>query len=79
MENDFENQLVLEEPPVLTEEMKEILEKQNSRMISDFKAQQLEAQAAKNWDLFYKRNETKFFKDRWVKNANFLSIAREKL
>jgi methyltransferase-like protein 6 len=64
MENDFQNNLVLHEPPELTEEMRETLEKQNSRMVSEFQANKLESQACKNWNLFYKRNETRFFKDR---------------
>lgn len=64
MEDEFVNNLVLKELPELTEEMKFMLEKQNSRIVSDFKAQKLEKDAQKNWDLFYKRNETRFFKDR---------------
>lgn len=54
----------LENPPELTEDQLQILEKQNSRKVSEFQANKLETQAARNWDLFYKRNETKFFKDR---------------
>lgn len=54
----------LENPPELTEEQLQMLEKQNSRKVSEFQANKLETQAARNWDLFYKRNETKFFKDR---------------
>jgi methyltransferase-like protein 6 len=64
MENDFQDNLVLSEPPELTEQMKVTLEKQNSRMVSEFQAKKLEAQASKHWNLFYKRNETRFFKDR---------------
>lgn len=64
MEDEFKNNLVLHEPPELSEEMKEILAKQNNRMVSEFQANKLEVQASRNWDLFYKRNETKFFKDR---------------
>lgn len=64
MENNFQIPLVLSEPPELTEEMKKVLEKQNSRIVTDFKAKQLEQQAARNWDCFYKRNGTRFFKDR---------------
>ena len=60
----FLKPVVLPQRPELTEEIKVILEKQNSRMISEFKANKLEVQAAKNWDSFYKRNETRFFKDR---------------
>lgn len=33
-------------------------------LVSDFKQQKLEMDAQKNWDLFYKRNTTNFFKDR---------------
>ena len=64
MENDFSTNLVLNETPQLTSEMKEILEKQNSRKVSEFQAKKLELQAGRNWDLFYKRNDTRFFKDR---------------
>ncbi|XP_032092653.1 tRNA N(3)-methylcytidine methyltransferase METTL6 isoform X1 [Thamnophis elegans] len=36
----------------------------NQVLVSDFKQQKLEKEAQKNWDLFYKRNSTNFFKDR---------------
>lgn len=40
----------------------------DTTLLSDFKRAKLEAEAQKNWDLFYKRNETRFFKDRhWTK------------
>ncbi|KAJ8674275.1 hypothetical protein QAD02_005537 [Eretmocerus hayati] len=48
----------------LTSEEIEKLEAQNTRLVSDFQAQKLEINAKKHWDLFYKRNEMKFFKDR---------------
>ncbi|XP_069354152.1 tRNA N(3)-methylcytidine methyltransferase METTL6 isoform X4 [Maniola hyperantus] len=48
----------------LTEEEKQRLELQNSRMIPEGKASKLEREARRHWDLFYKRNETKFFRDR---------------
>lgn len=64
MGDNFEPTVVVQEKPELTEEMKSILEKQNSRMVTDFQANKLEVQAARNWDHFYKRNETRFFKDR---------------
>lgn len=48
----------------LTDDEKQKLTEQNKRLIPEFKARQLEAQAQKHWDLFYKRNETRFFKDR---------------
>ncbi|GAB1863732.1 tRNA N(3)-methylcytidine methyltransferase [Camponotus japonicus] len=37
---------------------------QDSRLVSEFRANQLERDAKKHWDLFYKRNDTRFFKDR---------------
>ncbi|CAG9861763.1 unnamed protein product [Phyllotreta striolata] len=42
----------------------ERLERQNARKVSDYQAAMLERNAKKHWDLFYKRNETRFFKDR---------------
>ncbi|XP_065896657.1 tRNA N(3)-methylcytidine methyltransferase METTL6-like [Dysidea avara] len=37
------------------------------QLVSDFKRNKLEAEAKRNWDLFYKRNQTNFFKDRhWI-------------
>ncbi len=41
-----------------------LLRNQESRLVSDFKAEQLEKHSRKYWDLFYKRNEDRFFKDR---------------
>ncbi|KAJ6666490.1 hypothetical protein lerEdw1_020213 [Lerista edwardsae] len=37
---------------------------QDPVLVSDFKQLKLEQEAQKNWDLFYKRNSTNFFKDR---------------
>ena len=52
----------------LSEETLKLLERQESRRVSDFQASKLEVEAARNWDLFYKRNSTHFFKDRhWTK------------
>ena len=35
--------------------------------VSEFWQQKYRREAAKNWNLFYKRNETRFFKDRhWI-------------
>lgn len=47
----------------LTSEEKEKL-RDNQALVSDFKQQKLEKEAQKNWDLFYKRNSTNFFKNR---------------
>ncbi|KAG5679627.1 hypothetical protein PVAND_009187 [Polypedilum vanderplanki] len=64
MEDERGKQSFIVDPPKLTEEIRETLNKQNSRMVSEFKSNQLEKDAKKNWDLFYKRNETRFFKNR---------------
>jgi methyltransferase-like protein 6 len=47
---------------VLTEE--EELKLQRMSFISDFKRNKLEEQAQRNWEHFYKRNGSNFFKDR---------------
>ena len=50
----------------LTENERKALEK-DSICISDYRRGKLEQDAKKNWDLFYKRNSTHFFKDRhWI-------------
>uniref|UniRef100_A0A8C6FSM9 Methyltransferase 6, tRNA N3-cytidine n=1 Tax=Moschus moschiferus TaxID=68415 RepID=A0A8C6FSM9_MOSMO len=48
---------------ILSSEEEEKL-KRGQALVSDFKQQKLEKEAQKNWDLFYKRNSTNFFKDR---------------
>ena len=50
----------------LTEDEQQLL-KRDTEVLSDFKRNKLEKDAKKNWDLFYKRNTTLFFKDRhWI-------------
>lgn len=50
----------------LTEKERDSLDK-DSVLVCDFKRKKLEHEAKKNWDLFYKRNSTHFFKDRhWI-------------
>ena len=39
--------------PDLTAEELELLEKQNSRIVPEFKANKLELEEQKNWELFY--------------------------
>jgi hypothetical protein len=51
-----------------------LLEKQNSRLVSEFRAVKLETEAKKSWDLFYKRNQTKFFKDRHWTTREFQEL-----
>jgi len=48
----------------LTAEEQELLKCQDARKIPERRQNQLEKEARKHWDLFYKRNSTKFFKDR---------------
>jgi len=51
---------------VLTPEEVDKLQR-DTQLVSDFKRNKLEAEAKRNWDLFYKRNQTNFFKDRhWI-------------
>ncbi|XP_019881969.2 tRNA N(3)-methylcytidine methyltransferase METTL6 [Aethina tumida] len=61
-------------PKVLTDEDRERLKSQDQRLVSDHKAQMLELQAKKHWDLFYKRNETRFFKDRHWTTREFCEL-----
>ncbi|XP_012278415.1 methyltransferase-like protein 6 [Orussus abietinus] len=49
---------------------------QNSRLVSEFRAKQLEKDAKKHWDLFYKRNDTRFFKDRHWTTREFEELLR---
>lgn len=58
----------------LTDEEKQKLRAQNSRLITEFKAVQLETNSQRNWDLFYKRNETRFFKDRHWTTREFKEL-----
>lgn len=58
----------------LTDEDVQKLKKQDSRLVSTFQAQQLEKNAKKHWDLFYKRNETRFFKDRHWTTREFFEL-----
>lgn len=62
------------ERKVLTSEEQQMLEKQNSRLVNEFKSNQLEANAHKHWDIFYKRNDTRFFKDRHWTTREFQEL-----
>lgn len=59
----------------LTVEEKDKLKKQDETVISEFKRNKLELEARKNWDLFYKRNETRFFRDRHWTTREFEQLA----
>ncbi|XP_034477331.1 tRNA N(3)-methylcytidine methyltransferase METTL6 [Drosophila innubila] len=69
------------EPDLFTTQTKELsasevvqLEEQNKRMVPEFKANKLEIDAQRHWDLFYKRNETRFFKDRHWTTREFQEL-----
>lgn len=60
MESEEQQNMVYEEPPTLGEAEQKLLLQQDSRgLVSSFHQQKLEQEAAKNWDKFYKRNETR--------------------
>ncbi|XP_056640157.1 tRNA N(3)-methylcytidine methyltransferase METTL6 [Diorhabda sublineata] len=72
MEDDFS-----EHSKTLSPADKEKLEIQNSRLISEHKAKMLELEARKHWDLFYKRNENRFFKDRHWTTREFQDLIND--
>lgn len=43
-------------------------------LVSEFKQNKLENDAKKNWDIFYKRNKTNFFKDRHWTTREFKEL-----
>ena len=61
---------------ILSEENKKKLA-DSSKIVSEFKQKKLEKEAQKNWDLFYKRNATNFFKDRHWTTAEFKELLGE--
>jgi len=52
----------LKPPLELSDQHLEALSKQDSRLLTDFKVNKFRENAQKHWDLFYKRNEDRFFK-----------------
>lgn len=59
-------------PPIqLTDAHLEALLKQDSRPLKEFQAKKFRDSAQKQWDLFYKRNEDRFFKVRDWFGFNF--------
>ena len=57
----------------LTEDERVKLEADKT-LVTEFKQNKLEKEAQKNWDLFYKRNTTKFFKDRHWTTREFSEL-----
>jgi methyltransferase-like protein 6 len=65
--NDNKSNVFGHEAKQLTEEEVNKLLNDTS-IVSQFRQNKLELEAKKNWDLFYKRNSNKFFRDRhWTK------------
>lgn len=64
----------LKDEKLLTDDEKILLEKQNTRLVPEYKASILEKDAKRFWDLFYKRNETRFFKDRHWTTREFKEL-----
>lgn len=58
----------------LTDDEKKRLELQNLRLIPEAKAAKLDKEAKRHWDIFYKRNETKFFRDRHWTTREFQEL-----
>ncbi len=65
---------IIKHPKSLTEDEKLQLISQSSRLVPTHQANQLEKNAQKHWDLFYKRNETRFFKDRRWTTREFVEL-----
>jgi len=60
-----------------TVRQRECLDRQNSRLVDEFRARKFEREAKKHWDLFYKRNEDRFFKDRHWTTREFKDLIPE--
>uniref|UniRef100_A0A182JDB2 tRNA N(3)-methylcytidine methyltransferase n=1 Tax=Anopheles atroparvus TaxID=41427 RepID=A0A182JDB2_ANOAO len=66
--------IITDSAKVLSDTEKVRLEQQNNRMVTPFQALKLEQEARKHWDLFYKRNENRFFKDRHWTTREFSEL-----
>ncbi|KAH8300186.1 hypothetical protein KR044_011247, partial [Drosophila immigrans] len=75
--NEMEADIITNQTKELTACEREQLEEQNKRMVPEFKANKLEIDAQRHWDLFYKRNETRFFKDRHWTTREFQELLAE--
>jgi methyltransferase-like protein 6 len=75
----------IDQPKILTPN--EINRLQTDKPICEFKRLKLEREASINWDKFYRRNRTNFFKDRhWTKadlqdlcpDIDFINVCQHK-
>lgn len=63
-QNDMNSNSDISLSPAESPELPTELPTEEHTVVSHFKQMKLEKEAQKNWDLFYKRNTTNFFKDR---------------
>ncbi|XP_060079772.1 tRNA N(3)-methylcytidine methyltransferase METTL6-like [Ylistrum balloti] len=75
-ENEETKDIIGHSARVLTADEKQKLEK-DDKLVSEFKRNKYEIDAKKNWDLFYKRNTTKFFKDRHWTTREFNELCSD--
>lgn len=61
-------------PVKLSKQDQDSLDKQNSRIVSSFKAQEIEKNSKKHWDIFYRNNGNRFFKDRHWTTREFSEL-----
>ena len=71
-------QLSGHETRILTD-LERIKLSEDKTLVSPFKQDKLEREAQRNWDLFYKRNSTKFFKDRHWTTREFQELCGKKV
>lgn len=70
-----ESQVTMHTHKQLTAEEQQLLRLHDTRKIPERRQSQLENEARKHWDLFYKRNSTKFFKDRHWTLSEFQELS----